>query len=96
MHFDSLNPTLKLKPRQIVRITDLSGVRVFCRQGSVWITQDGDLTDTVLERGQTYRSTRAAPLLLYGLGEAEVEVIEPAAAPASGVVRGFERLVSPA
>ena len=76
MTFDSFNATLKLKARQIVRVSGLHGARITCREGTVWITQDGDRTDTVLERGQSFGSEKTGQVLIYGLGEAEVEIVE--------------------
>ena len=90
MTFDSINPTLKLKARQIVRVSDLHGARIVCRQGTAWITQDGDLTDTVLERGQSFESVRTGQVLIYGLGETEVEIVE--AAPANAPLFAAQRL----
>lgn len=83
MTFDSINPTLKLKARQIVRVADLHGARIACRQGTVWITQDGDVADTVLEAGQWFETARSGQILIYGLGAAEVDIVEPARAPAA-------------
>ena len=81
MRFDSENPTLKLKARQIVRVPDMRGARIACRSGSVWITQDGDNTDFVLERGESFASEKDGQILIYGLGDAEVEIVEAANAP---------------
>lgn len=97
MTFDSINPTFKLKARQIVRVADLHGARIACRQGTVWITQDGDVADTVLERGQWFESGKRGQILIYGLGEAEVEIVEAAPARAPRVAtrqpaRGAPRL----
>lgn len=80
MTFDSINPTLKLKARQIVRVADLRGARIACRQGTVWITQDGDVADTVLEPGQGFETAKPGRILIYGLGAAEVEIVEAARA----------------
>ena len=80
MTFDSTNPTFKLKARQIVRVADLHGARIACRQGAVWITQDGDVADTVLEPGQCFETAKSGQILIYGLGAAEVDIVEPASA----------------
>ncbi len=78
MTFDSINPTFNLKARQIVRVADLHGARIACRQGTVWITQDGDVADTVLERGQWFETAKPGQILIYGLGAAEVDIVEVA------------------
>ena len=85
MRLDSSALSLHLKRRQIVSLPDTggAGVSVSVTSGSVWITQDHDLNDIVLERGQTHASPRRGQLLIYGLEEAEVEITEASADPAT-------------
>ena len=86
MRLDSSALSLHLKRRQIVSLPDTggAGVSVSVTRGSVWITQDHDLNDIVLERGQTHASPRRGQLLIYGLEEADVEIVE---APAASTLR---------
>ena len=78
MRLDSSALSLHLKRRQIVSLPDTggAGVSVSVTRGSVWITQDNDLSDIVLERGQTHASPQRGQLLIYGLEEADVEIVE--------------------
>ena len=84
MRFDSQALTVHLKPRQIVTLPDTNGegVSVSVKSGSVWITQDRDLADIVLESGQSLASRRRGQMLIYGLEEADVEIGEAGAAQA--------------
>ena len=84
MRFDSQALTVHLKPRQIVTLPDTNGegVSVSVKSGSVWITQDRDLADIVLESGQSHASRRRGQMLIYGLEEADVEIGEAGAAQA--------------
>ena len=78
MHLNSPSLSLHLKPRQIVTLPDTGGqgISVSVTRGSVWITQDRDLADIVLEQGQSHASKRRGQMLIYGLSDAEVEIAE--------------------
>ena len=80
MHLNSPSLSLHIKPRQIVTLPDTGGkgvsVSVSVTRGSVWITQDRDLADIVLEPGQSHASKRRGQMLIYGLSDAEVEIAE--------------------
>lgn len=80
MHLNSPSLSLHLKPRQIVSLPDTGGqgVSVSVTRGSVWITQDHDIADIVLEPGQTHASRRRGQMLIYGLKDADVEIAEMA------------------
>lgn len=78
MRIDTSSVSLHLKPRQIVALPEVraGGVSVSVRAGSVWLTQDRDQADIVLEPGQTHASHGRGQILLYGLSEAEVDIVE--------------------
>lgn len=83
MHLNSPSLSLHLKPRQIVSLPHPGGdgVSVRVTRGSVWITQDRDSKDVVLESGQSHASRRRGQLLIYGLQDADVEIAETATVP---------------
>lgn len=90
-----MNPTALLPTRQtlnhkeIVRIPHAAGARVVCRQGSVWITQDGQAQDLVLGPDEEVQLSRAGDALIYALApssvliERQAERLAPASANAS-------------
>ena len=80
MRFDSAALGLHLKHRQLLRLPADNGARITCRSGSVWITRDGDANDIVLERGQTFQGTRGDGVIIYALHDADIDVVETAAA----------------
>lgn len=67
--------TVPLARRQIHAIEDAAGCRIACREGAVWITIDGDARDYVLEKGETFVTSRHARALVYALGAARVDLV---------------------
>ncbi len=64
---------VKLAPNQTLRVIDGAGSTVCALDGAVWITEENDPRDIVLERGGCYRLKRAGVALLNALsGEASV------------------------
>ncbi len=73
----ALNPagdTLVLQGGQFAYVRDASGWYVNALSGSVWITQDGDVRDIVLQAGESFRLDRHGPALFSPLGSARVSV----------------------
>ncbi len=54
----------------LLRIAHPLGMRVDCLEGSLWITQDGDLRDVVLQAGQSFCPQSAQPVLISALAGA--------------------------
>ncbi|MCW5610525.1 MAG: DUF2917 domain-containing protein [Rubrivivax sp.] len=52
------------------------GQEVFCIEGTLWITHDGDPQDHVVEAGRTYVPACAARMLVHALSRARF-VVEP-------------------
>jgi hypothetical protein len=70
-----LNPagaTVLLRAKQHMRIPNAAGWTVRAIAGSIWITQDGDIRDVVLEAGDTILLDRKGTVLLSPLGDARV------------------------
>lgn len=66
---------------RLIRHADRS-IRLRCASGSLWITQDGDCKDVVLDAQQVWQPEREAPLLVHALqgGVLEIEFEDTAAA----------------
>jgi hypothetical protein len=54
-----------------------SGVRIVCLAGAVWITQDGERNDVVLEAGQRYEIRSAANACILVLSAARLSLQNP-------------------
>lgn len=70
-----LNPAgniLKLIPQQYAYIRNGCGWNVHARRGVLWLTQDGDIRDVVLQAGESFVLDRKGPALLSALDDVEV------------------------
>ena len=66
-------PPMALKKNALLSIAKPLGCRIDCLEGTLWITQDGDVRDTLLSAGE-HHIARSRPRLI-------VQALEP------GVVR---------
>lgn len=66
--------TIDLQAREVVTI-DAPGTRVACMQGRVWLTQDRDVSDVILESGDSFEITRPGPTVLQALRTARVSFV---------------------
>jgi hypothetical protein len=90
-----LNPagdTLSLRASQHLHLRGACGWTIRALAGSVWIAQDGDIRDVVLDAGQSMVLDRAVPALVSPMGDARISLVREtgrctaacqAAAPAS-------------
>lgn len=63
---------LRLLPKQTLGVRDAAGTTVCCREGSVWITEERNPRDVILEAGHCYRLKAAGLTLLHAFGDATV------------------------
>lgn len=72
-----LNPAgeiLALRPSQHMHLPQARGWTVRALDGAVWIAQDGDIRDVVLEAGDCVVLDRDTPALFSPLGEARISL----------------------
>lgn len=65
---------LSLEHRAMFSVADAAGVQIECREGSVWITLDGDPRDVVLEPNGLFSTAEHRRALIYALKSARVTV----------------------
>jgi len=58
---------LKLDQGQILKVRDSQGSTVCALEGAVWITEDHQLKDIVLEEGQCYRLRNPGLAIVHAL-----------------------------
>ena len=63
-----------LAKSQAVTLTDAKGSLIRCLSGGLWITQDHDPRDIVLEPGESFTIDRAGPAIVWALAPSSVEV----------------------
>jgi hypothetical protein len=82
---------------QAALLDEARGAWVHCRSGSVWVTQEGDRRDVVLEPGESILIERDGTAVVSAVRDASVDV-QPAPAPAhvERLRSGWRRIVSDA
>lgn len=63
-----------LAKSQAVTLTDAKGSLIRCLSGGLWITQDHDPRDIVLEPGESFTIDRAGPAIVWALAPSSVEM----------------------
>jgi DUF2917 family protein len=71
---------LSLAREGLVAIRDGQGTRIVCHAGSLWITQECDVKDSVLIAGESFTVRNRGLTLLTALSASELTIIEPHAA----------------
>lgn len=80
MNNDLLIGALTLAKGRVRRVAEPLGRRVECLSGVLWVTQDGDRRDIVLEPGEAFDFDRAHGVLLSALKDARYLLLEACAA----------------
>lgn len=68
MRLELQKGAVKLAPNQTLRVVDAAGSTVCAVQGSVWITEENQARDIVLEPGSCYRLRHPGVTLVNSLG----------------------------
>jgi hypothetical protein len=63
-----------LAKSQAVTLTDARGWEIKCLGGGLWITQDRDQRDIVLEAGESFTIDRGGPAIVWALAASSVEM----------------------
>jgi len=61
----------------VLLLHEAAGARVVCVAGALWLTQEGQEADIILEAGQSMRVTGPGLTLVTALRGSELKVIEP-------------------
>jgi len=68
------NAAIELKPLQLLRLKGAAGVRIVCRSGTVWVTQEGVLRDDFLRPGEALTLRSRGVTLAQALGRALLSI----------------------
>jgi len=76
MHIELETSTLSLPLDGMIALRDAQGTRVACLSGALWITEDHELGDTILEAGQHFTLRRPGLTLVMALQPASLQLQE--------------------
>lgn len=72
---DRVSPVKDLKKGGFLRVKgNRSGLSICCLNGTVWITQQGDYVDRILNTGERYFSKLPSFVLVGALDDARVKI----------------------
>ena len=80
MQIEINRSTLSLAREGLVAIRDGQGTRIVCHAGSLWITQECDVKDSVITTGESFTVRNPGLTLVTALNASELTIIEPRAA----------------
>jgi hypothetical protein len=81
MQNDLKLPATQLRRGQLLRVPDGRGSLVLCLSGTVWLTQDSDPRDIVLEAGDAVRIERDGLSIVSALSDASIVLSRDATRP---------------
>jgi quercetin dioxygenase-like cupin family protein len=68
---------IELEAQAVLPLHEASGTRVTCLEGVLWITQDNDRNDIILEAGQSFTIGAGADALVQALRASRMAVAAP-------------------
>ena len=74
-------PRIALARGELLNLDGARGARIVSHCGTVWITQDGDLRDIVLQKGEAFELDRATPAIVQAFEASTVTIAEPTTPP---------------
>lgn len=66
---------------ELLNLDGAEGARIVADRGTVWVTQDGDLRDIVLQDGESFELDRATPAIVQAFERSTVTIAEPTRRP---------------
>jgi hypothetical protein len=70
MQIELRSGAVRLGPNQLIKVLDGAGSTVCAVEGSVWITEENQPKDIILERGACYRLRQRGLAIVNSLGGA--------------------------
>jgi Protein of unknown function (DUF2917) len=72
-----LDSPIYLKEHQSLRLTDGAGLEVRCLLGNLWITEEGNCEDEIIDNGRSFVLDRQGLSLVTALGGPGLLVVQP-------------------
>ena len=67
-------PCLTLRPGDLLSLRDAAGTHLWCAEGRVWVTQEGDARDHRIVAGETFVFDRNGRAVVQALAYSRVRV----------------------
>jgi len=67
--------TVSLQRHETRAVTNFEGGTIECIDGCIWLTQDGDCRDVLLEAGQFHVTDRGARLLIHAMACSAIRLV---------------------
>ena len=77
MHIEITCSTFTLAPAGLLTVQDGIGTRIVCRSGYLWITQQGDVKDSILGPTDELTIRKSGRTVITALESASLTLIEP-------------------
>lgn len=79
MNLELNHDALCLKPKQALKVHGGLGHSIVCHTGSVWVTQEGDPRDIILDAGESFTLDCAGLALVLAFEPSSVSIARPQA-----------------
>ena len=87
MNHDLMHAARRLAKGELLRARDASGLQVLCLSGCLWVTQDNDLRDIVLDAGESFELDRDGDTLLSAISDVRFVLLHGRALDRAGMAR---------
>lgn len=77
MQIEIRSSTLTLSPSSVLSVQDGTGTRVLCRTGSLWVTQEGEVKDSVVRTGEVLTIQRSGRTVISALETSTLMLLGP-------------------
>ncbi len=77
MHIEITRSTVTLARHSLLAVRDGAGTRIICRSGSLWITQEGDIKDTIVGPTDCFTLRKSGLTLVTALQSSSLTLMEP-------------------
>jgi hypothetical protein len=77
MQIEISSSTLTLSSSSVLAVQDGTGTRILCRTGSLWVTQEGEVKDSVVRPGEVLTIRRPGRTVISALETSTLMLIGP-------------------
>ena len=77
MQIELNSSTLNLSPAGVIAVQDGAGTRVLCLSGILWVTQEGELKDSIVRPGDVLTLRKPGRTVISALEAASMTLMGP-------------------